>query len=115
VDAKGGDVELAQVEDFVGGADAVGIAVLPEADAGEFLAGKEAVGVVVQGSEGVVAVLPKHPEGDAAEHLQGGGDGAALGKVNDPGGVGRNPLPFAPGCLRAVEIECDCGVRVDQV
>lgn len=111
---EGGDAELGEFENFGGVTNAVGVAVVPEADAAEFVAGEEAVGVVVEGTESVVAVFPKHPEGDVAEHLESGSNAAALREVNDPGGVGGDPLPTKVWVCGAVEVEGDGRVRVDQ-
>lgn len=112
---EGGDAELVEFEDFGWLGFSVGVLVVPEADATEFFAGELAIGVVVQRSEGVVAVFPEHPKGDVAEHLQSGGDFAALWKVDDPGGVGVDPLPAAVWGGGAVEVEGDGGVGVDEV
>ena len=108
----GGDAELGEFENFGLVANAVGVAILPEADAAKFVTGKEAIGIVVEGSERVVAIFPKHPEGDVAEHLESGGDAAALREVNDPGGVGGDPLPTQVWVCGAVEVEGDGGVGV---
>ena len=95
-------------------ADAVAVAILPKADAAKFIAGEKAVGIVVEGSESVVAIFPKHPEGDVAEHLESGGDAVALREVNDPCGVGGDPLPRQVWVCGTVEVEANGGVGVDE-
>ena len=110
----GGDAELGEFENFGLVANAVGVLVVPKADAAKFVTGEEAIGIVVEGSESVVAIFPKHPEGDVAEHLESGGDAAALWEMDDPGDIGGDPLPTGVWVCGTVEVEANGGVGVDE-
>src|SRR5262245_29603690 len=103
------DAVLGERADFARIADAVGVGVAPESEAGEFGAGEFAVGVVVERAHGFEAVAPEHGPGALADQVEAAADLAAmLGVPHQPGGVGREPALRAR-IARAGEVEGDWG------
>src|SRR5262245_22293384 len=101
--------------DFAGIAVAIGIGVTPEGEISEFGIFEEAVVVVIENSEGFVAILPENPKGDAAKKLEARGDASgAIVIVDEPGGIWSDPLVFA-GKAAAIEIELNSGRTINEL
>src|SRR5688500_16420890 len=99
------DADLSYEPDLTGVGIAVAVSVLPDAQALHLPACEPAIAIVIEGGQGLVAVVPKHPPGDRAEKLSARGDSAGpLWIPDEDAGVRAHPRPaFGAAVTRHVE------------
>src|SRR5260370_6747258 len=88
---------------------------MPDGKPVELLAGEPAIAVVIERAQGLVAVVPEHPEGDIAEHLNGGCDFPLSSGINhQPAGIFGDPGPLVLEA-GAIGVKSYAGGCIDKV